>query len=283
MLKTNPPMESKNVELLIRKTSGWKLVDFGELYRYRDLLWFLTWRNIKVLYAQSIIGIGWAVLQPLFSMLIFTVVFGMFAKMNSDGVPYALFSFCALVPWSYFSNALLDSGNSLVTQADMLTKVYFPRLVLPLSSVLSKLVDLVIALGVLFGMMLIYQRLPTWQIIFLPLLIAIMTITAAGMGMFLTSLAIQYRDIKHAMNFIVQLLMYTAPVVYPATIVPEWLQPYYAMNPMVGVIEGFRAALLGTREMPWGWIAIGATTSLMIFFGGLMQFRQQERFFADVA
>lgn len=276
-------MGSKNVEIVIRKTSGWKMVDFGELYHYRDLLWFLTWRNIKVLYAQSIIGIGWAVLQPLFSMLVFTLVFGMFAKMNSDGVPYALFSFCALVPWSYFSNALLDSGNSLVSQADMLSKVYFPRLVLPLSSVLSKLVDLFIALGVLFGMMLIYQRLPTWQIIFLPLLIAIMTITAAGMGMFLTSLAIQYRDIKHAMNFIVQLLMYGAPVVYPTTIVPEYLQPYYAMNPMVGVIEGFRAALLGTREMPWLWIAIGAITSSIIFTGGLFLFRQQERVFADVA
>ena len=276
-------MESKNVEILIHKTSGWRLVDFGELYHYRDLLWFLTWRNIKVLYAQSIIGIGWAVLQPLFSMLVFTLVFGMFAKMNSDGVPYALFSFCALVPWSYFSNSLLDSGNSLVNQADMLSKVYFPRLVLPLSSVLSKLVDLVIALGVLFGMMLIYQRPPTWQIVFLPLLIAIMTLTAAGMGMFLSSLAIQYRDIKHAMTFIVQLLMYTAPVVYPTTLVPEWLQPYYAMNPMVGVIEGFRAALLGTREMPWGWIAIGAITSSIIFMAGLLQFRQQERVFADVA
>jgi lipopolysaccharide transport system permease protein len=283
MLKTNSPMESKNVEILIHKTSGWRLVDFGELYRYRDLLWFLTWRNIKVLYAQSIIGIGWAVLQPLFSMLVFTLVFGMFAKMNSDGVPYALFSFCALVPWSYFSNALLDSGNSLVNQADMLSKVYFPRLVLPLSSVLSKLVDLVIALGVLFGMMLIYQRPPTWQIVFLPLLIAIMTLTAAGMGMFLTSLAIQYRDIKHAMTFIVQLLMYSAPVVYPTTLVPEWLQPYYAMNPMVGVIEGFRAALLGTREMPWGWIGIGAIMSTIIFTLGLLQFRQQERVFADVA
>ena len=253
------------------------------LFPFRDLLWFLTWRNIKVLYAQSVIGIGWAVLQPLFSMLVFTLVFGMFANMNSDGVPYSLFSFCALVPWSYFSNALLDSGNSLVNQADMLSKVYFPRLVLPLSSVLSKLVDLVIALGVLFAMMLLYQRLPNWQIVFLPLLIAIMTMTAAGMGMFLSSLAIQYRDIKHAMTFIVQLLMYAAPVVYPTTLVPERLQPYYAMNPMVGVIEGFRAALLGTREMPWGWIATGAVMSSIIFIVGLLQFRQQERIFADVA
>lgn len=278
------PMHAEGrTEIVIRRTSGWRLVDFGELYRYRDLLWFLTWRNIKVLYAQSIIGIGWAVLQPLFSMLVFTLVFGMFAKMNSDGVPYALFSFCALVPWSYFSNALLDSGNSLVSQADMLSKVYFPRLVLPLSSVLSKLVDLVIALGVLFGLMVIYQRVPRWEIIFLPLLILIMTMTAAGMGMFLTSLAIQYRDIKHAMNFIVQLLMYSAPVVYPTTLVPEWLQPYYAMNPMVGVIEGFRAALLGTREMPWMWIATGGLTSVLIFVIGLFQFRKQERVFADVA
>ena len=276
-------MESQNVEILIRRTSGWRLVDFGELYRYRDLLWFLTWRNIKVLYAQSIIGIGWAVLQPLFSMLVFTLVFGMFAKMNSDGVPYALFSFCGLVPWSYFSNSLLDSGNSLVNQADMLSKVYFPRLVLPLSSVLSKLVDLVIALGVLFGMMLLYQRIPNWQIVFLPLLIAIMTLTAAGMGMFLTAMAIQYRDIKHAMTFIVQLLMYAAPVVYPTALVPEWLQPYYALNPMVGVIEGFRASLLGTREMPWQWILTGTVTSLLIFAFGLFQFRKQERVFADVA
>lgn len=270
-------------EIVIQKTSGWRLVEFRELYRYRDLLWFLTWRNIKVLYAQSIIGIGWAVLQPLFSMIVFTLVFGMFANINSDGIPYALFSFCGLVPWSYFSNALLDSGNSLVSQADMLSKVYFPRLVLPLSGVLAKLVDLVIALGVLFGLMLFYHRVPNWTVVFLPLLIAMMAMTAAGMGMFLTSLAIQYRDIKHAMTFIVQLLMYAAPVVYPTTMVPEWLQPYYALNPMVGVIEGFRSSLLGTRDMPWSWIVTGAITSVVILFVGLMQFRRQERVFADVA
>ena len=282
MLKPESDLSPAN-EIVVRRTSGWRLIDFGELYRYRDLLWFLTWRNIKVLYSQSVIGIGWAVLQPLFSMLVFTLVFGLFAKMDSDGVPYALFSFCALVPWSYFSNALLDSGNSLVSQADILSKVYFPRLVLPLSSVLAKLIDLVIALGVLLALMLIYGQLPQWDIVFLPLLIVIMTMTAAGMGMFLTSLAIQYRDIKHAMTFIVQLLMYAAPVVYPTTLVPEWLQPYYALNPMVGVIEGFRAALLGTRDMPWQWIVTGLMTSILIFVVGLFQFRKQERVFADVA
>ena len=283
MLQGEPKSSESATEIVIRRTSGWRLIDLQELYIYRDLLWFLTWRNIKVLYAQSVIGIGWAVLQPLFSMLVFTLVFGMFAKMDSDGVPYALFSFCALVPWSFFSNALLESGNSLVSQADMLSKVYFPRLVLPLSSVLAKLVDLAIALVVLGGLMLIYQRPPTLGIFVLPLLIVIMTMTAAGMGMFLTSLAIQYRDIKHAMNFIVQLLMYAAPVVYPSTLVPEWLQPYYALNPMVGVIEGFRAALLDTRPMPWSWIATGFITSILVFTLGLFQFRKQERVFADVA
>ena len=277
------PHAEGHTEIVIQKTSGWQLVNFGELYRYRDLLWFLTWRNIKVLYAQSVIGIGWAVLQPLFSMIVFTIVFGMFAKMNSDGIPYALFSFCALVPWSYFSNALLDSGNSLVSQADMLSKVYFPRLVLPLSAILAKLVDLGIAWMVLAGMMVWYQRPPTLGILLLPLLIVIMMMTAGGLGMILTSLAIQYRDVKHAMNFLVQLLMYSAPVVYPATLVPEWLQPYYALNPMVGVIEGFRSALLGTRDMPWSWIGTGLITSTLLFTLGIFQFRKQERVFADVA
>jgi lipopolysaccharide transport system permease protein len=277
------PHAEGHTEIVIQRTSGWRLVDFGELYRYRDLLWFLTWRNIKVLYAQSVIGIGWAVLQPLFSMIVFTIVFGMFAKMNSDGIPYALFSFCALVPWSYFSNALLESGNSLVSQADMLSKVYFPRLVLPLSAILAKLVDLGIALMVLGGMMVWYQRPPTWGIVMLPLLIWIMMMTAGGLGMILTSMAIQYRDVKHAMNFLVQLLMYSAPVVYPATLVPEWLQPYYALNPMVGVIEGFRSALLGTRDMPWSWIGTGLITSTLLFTLGIFQFRKQERVFADVA
>lgn len=270
-------------EIVIQKTRGWQFINFTELYRYRDLLWFLTWRNIKVLYAQSIIGIGWAILQPLFSMIVFTVVFGQFAKMNSDGVPYALFSFCALVPWSYFSNALLESGNSLVSQADMLSKVYFPRLVLPLSAILAKLVDLAIALIVLGVMMIAYQRPPTPGILMLPVLILIMMMTAGGLGMILTSLAIQYRDVKHAMNFLVQLLMYSAPVVYPASIVPEWLQPYFALNPMVGVIEGFRSGLLGTRDMPWTWIATGLVTSSLLFVLGVFQFRKQERVFADVA
>ncbi|MFN7733246.1 MAG: ABC transporter permease [Pirellula sp.] len=274
---------NKPNEILIRRTRGWQLINLPELFRYRDLLWFLTWRNVKVLYSQSVIGIGWAVLQPLFSMLVFTLVFGLFAKMDSDGVPYALFSFCGLVPWAYFSNSLLESGQSLVTQADMLSKVYFPRMVLPISSILAKLVDLMIAISVLAALMLWYGRLPTWGALMLPVLVLIMMMTSAGIGMVLTSMAIQFRDVKHAMPFLVQLLMYAAPVVYPTTIVPESWRWVYALNPMVGVIEGFRAGLLGTRPMPWDWIGVGFVVSVIVLLFGLFQFRRQERLFADVA
>jgi lipopolysaccharide transport system permease protein len=227
--------------------------------------------------------VGWAVLQPLCSMLIFTVVFGRFAGIKSDGVPYAIFSFVALVPWTYFSNALLEASNSLVNQAQMITKVYFPRVILPLSSVLAKLVDFSIAMTMLAALMVWYRCVPNWNVVFLPLLVVIMLTSAAGLGMWLTAMAIQYRDVKHALSFVVQLLMYTTPVVYPATIVPAEWQSLYAVNPMVGVIEGFRAALLGTRPMPWEWIGLGSLSAAVLLFTGLMYFRRQERVFADVA
>ena len=268
---------------VIEPRPGWRLVDFRELYRYRDLLWFLTWRSIKVLYAQSAIGIGWAVLQPLCAMLIFTVIFGRFAGIESDGVPYSIFSFVALVPWTYFSNALLEASNSLVNQAQMITKVYFPRVVLPLAAVFAKLIDFCIAMVMLALLMAWFQFLPTWNVLALPLLVLIMVAAAAGLGMWLTAMAIQYRDVKHALNFVVQLLMYSTPVVYPTAIVPAKWQPIYALNPMVGVIEGFRAALLGTRAMPWDWIGIGALSATVLLVSGLMYFRRQERLFADVA
>jgi lipopolysaccharide transport system permease protein len=268
---------------IIAPSSGWHLVDFRELYRYRDLLYFLTFRSIRVLYAQSAIGIGWAVLQPLCSMIVFTVVFGMFAGIKSDDVPYAIFSFTALVPWTYFQNALLESSNSLVNQAQMITKVYFPRVVLPLSAVFAKLIDFCIAMMMLGLLMCWFRVIPTWNVVFLPLLVLIMVTGAAGLGMWFTALAIHYRDVKHALNFISQLIMYASPVVYSASIVPEKWQKVYAINPMVGVIEGFRAAILGTRPMPWEWIGIGALTASLTLLSGLLFFRRQERIFADVA
>lgn len=277
---------------IIEPRSKWRLLDLRELYNYRDLFRFLIWRSIKVRYAQSAIGIGWAVIQPLFSMIVFTVVFGNLAGISSDGVPYAVFSFAALVPWTYFSNALTEGVDSLVTNANMLRKVYFPRLLLPLSAVAAKLLDFAIAGLLLAGLMVWYGVVPTAWALLLPLLVLMMMVTAAGTALWLTALAVQYRDIKHAMNFVVQILMYAAPVVYPASLIPTsynlaglTVNPrlLYAVNPMVGVIEGFRAALLGTTSMPWDLLAVGAVSSLVIGFTGMVFFRNKERLFADVA
>jgi lipopolysaccharide transport system permease protein len=269
--------------VVIEPTSAWRLVDFHELYRYRDLLYFLTFRSIRVMYAQSAIGIGWAVLQPLCSMIVFTVVFGMFAGIKSDDVPYAIFSFTALVPWTYFSNALLEASNSLVNQSQMITKVYFPRIVLPLSAVFAKLIDFCVAMAMLAMLLVWFRVMPTWNVVYLPLLVLVMVVAAAGLGMWLTALAIHYRDVKHALGFVSQLIMYASPVVYSANIVPARWQLLYAINPMVGVIEGFRAAILGTRPMPWDWILIGAGSATLTLLTGVLFFRRQERIFADVA
>lgn len=277
---------------IIEPDSGLQFIDTRELYMFRDLFRFLVWRNIKTRYAQSAIGIGWAVIQPVFSMLVFTVVFGKIAKIDSDGVPYAIFSFVALVPWTYFSNSVTDGTNSLVTNANMISKVYFPRVILPLSAVLSKLVDFVISMVVLAGLMLWFGVTPNAGVLVLPLLIALMMLTAAGLGMWLTALAIQYRDVKHAMTFVMQLMMYAAPVIYSTTKIPthhEWggysINPQfiYSFNPMVGVIEGFRSALLGTIDMPWMMIGQGTLTAVLIAFTGALYFRKKEQIFADVA
>lgn len=268
---------------VIERRSGWRLVDWKELVAYRDLFRFLVWRGIKVQYAQSMLGIGWAVIQPVFSMLLFTVVFGRLAKMESEGAPYALFSLAALVPWTYFANALTEGTNSLVNNVQMLSKVYFPRLVLPLSAVCSKLVDFGISLVVLAGLMAWYRWTPPAAVVWLPVPVGLMVVAAAGLGLWLTALAVQYRDVKYAINFIVQLLMYASPVVYPATLIPGGWRLVYALNPMVGVIEGFRAALLGTQPMPWDLIAVGAASAAATLVGGLLFFRSKERVFADVA
>lgn len=270
-------------ETIIEARSDWRLVDWKELYNYRDLLRFLVWRELKVRYAQSAIGIGWAIIQPVFSMIVFTIIFGKLAKISSDGSPYALFSLAALVPWTYFSNALIDGTNSLVNEANLLKKVYFPRILMPLSAVFAKLVDFSIAMCLLFILMIFFQTPPTWGILVLPILILLMMFTAFGLACWLTAFAIQYRDVKHAMNFVVQLLMYAAPVVYPASLIPERYQLLYAINPMVAVIEGFRSALLGTRDMPWAFIAVGITSTTIITLTGLLYFNKKERIFADVA
>lgn len=268
---------------VIEPRSGWQVIDFRELWEYRDLLYFLVLRDIKVKYAQSVIGIGWAIVQPVFFMIVFTVVFGNLAKISSDGAPYAIFSYTALVPWTYFSNALVDTTGSLVGNTTMLTKVYFPRLVIPLTSTISKLVDFAIAMALLFGLMVWFRTMPTFWALGLPMLVLLMILTAAGLGMWLTALAIQYRDIKYGMTFAIQLMMYASPVAYPVSLVPERYQLLYALNPMVGVIEGFRSVLLNTNSVPWDVLGVGALTATIVAISGLFYFRRMERVFADVA
>ena len=259
-----------------------KVFSFRELWRYRDLFYFLVWRDIKTRFAQSVLGIGWAVIQPVFSMIVFTVIFGNLAKVSSDGVPYAIFSFVGLVPWTYFASALTGATGSLVNASEMISKVYFPRLVIPFAPVIGKLVDFGIGMLILFGMMVWYKVTPTMGAMVLPLMVLIMMLTAAGVGLWLTSLAIQYRDINYAIGFIVNILMYAAPVVYSTSLIPEQWRLVYAINPMVGVIESFRAGLLGTVAMPWDLIGIGAISSIVIFISGAYYFRRMERIFADV-
>jgi len=270
-------------QTIIQPSKGWQPINWNELWHYKDLFYFLVWRDVKTRYAQSVLGIGWAVIQPVFSMIVFTIVFGKLARINSDGVPYAIFSYTALVPWTYFSGALTSSSGSLLSASGMMTKVYFPRLVIPLSPVISKLVDFTIAFIILLGMMAFYDFYPTIQMIYLPLLVLLMMLTASGMGMWLTAMAIQYRDIKYAMSFFVQLLMYGAPVVYPASNVPEQFRLLYGCFPMAGVIEGFRSILLQTNPIPWDLLGVGSLVASLLFISGAFYFRRMEQYFADVA
>lgn len=276
-------MDSKQtLYKVIEPSSGWKMVDFKELWRYKDLLYFLTLRGIKARYAQSILGVSWAIIQPLFTTLVFTLVFGGLAKVDSDGMPYILFSYLALWPWNYFSGTLTESANSLIQNANMITKVYFPRMVLPLSAILSKLLDFIIAFVVVIVLLIYFGQVPGWGILFLPLLLVQLLMCSLGIGMFLSALAVKYRDVKHALTFVVQLLLYAAPVVYSTSAVPEQYQPFYILNPMVGVIEGFRAAFLD-RPMPLEWIWPGTIVAVVFFVFGMFYFRRMERIFADVA
>ncbi len=271
------------MQTIIEPTKGWQLINIRELLRYKDLFYFLVWKEIKVLYKQTILGLTWAIIRPLFTMVIFSVVFGRLAKIPSDGVPYPIFAFVALIPWTYFSTAMTSSSNSLVGNTNLLTKVYFPRLIIPMTPVLSGLVDFGIAFVLLGGMMAWFRIVPTWNIVFLPFLMLLMVCAASGIGIWLSALAIQYRDMKHAVPFLSQLLLYAAPVVWPVSLIPPTYRLLYGLYPMAGVIEGFRSALLATQSMPWDLIAMGTLSTGVILLSGAFYFRRMERVFADVA
>lgn len=271
---------------IIESKKKFQFFNLRELYNYKDLMYFLVLREIKVLYKQTILGFSWAIIRPLFSMVIFSIVFGGLAKIPSDGIPYPVFSYTALVPWIYFSSGLTKSSQSLIGNLNIFTKVYFPRIFIPLSPIISGIIDMLIALGLLFVLMFYYNIMLSINIIWLPLLILIMFITTSGLGFWLSALAVQFRDVRHAITFLTQLMMYSAPVVWPSSMLLEKygenIYLLYGLYPMAGVIEGFRCALLGTSAMPWSLILIGSFSSILIFISGLIYFKSKENIFADV-
>ncbi|MDT8388506.1 MAG: ABC transporter permease [Thiogranum sp.] len=266
---------------VITAPSGWVPIDFRELLAYRDLFGFLVWRDIKVLYAQTVMGFAWAILNPLIQIIIFSIIFGKVANLDTDGIPYVLFSTVAIIPWTYMSESMSTSSQSLVTGQTMLGKVYFPRIIFPLTPILAKLVDFSISLVLLIGVLIFYQIAPTWNLLYLPLLVLLMMAVPAGAGLWLSALAIRFRDVKFAMPFVIRMLIYSAPILYTASSIPEQYRLLYSLNPIVAVIEGYRACLLGL-PMPWEYIFPGALVALVLFLSGAYYFRKMERVFVDV-
>jgi lipopolysaccharide transport system permease protein len=265
----------------IRPGSRWKPVDLSTLWSYRELLLFLTWRDIKVRYKQTALGAAWALIQPLFTMIIFTIFFGKFAGVKSDGIPYPLFAYAGLLPWIFFSNAITNSGNSLVGNANLITKVYFPRMIIPGAAVAAGLVDLAIGFVLMFILMLYYGTGFHPGLMMLPILIGMTTLLAVGIGMWLSALNVKYRDIRYAIPFGVQLLMFASPIIYPVTMVPERWRWLYRLNPLTPLIEGYRAAFFG-GAFEWGALALAAVISLLIFLAAMIDFKRMERTLADL-
>ncbi len=268
--------------VVIQPSRGLLHLDLGALWQYRELLYFLVWRDVKVRYKQTAIGAAWAILQPLLTMLIFTVIFGHFARIPSDGLPYPLFAYTALLPWNCFSQAMNRSGNSLVGNANLITKVYFPRLIIPLASTVTPAVDLLFAFVPLLGLMIWYGITPTVGVLALPLFLLLSMMTAVSVGLWLAPLNVRFRDVAYTVPFLSQFWMYASPVVYPVSLVPEKWRLLYSLNPMAGVIEGFRWALLGKESPDFKMMAVSTTVILALLLGGVIYFRQTERTFADV-
>jgi lipopolysaccharide transport system permease protein len=266
----------------IEPAKRWTSVGLRELWQYRELLYFLTWRDIKVRYKQTALGAAWAIIQPLFMMLVFSLFFGRLARVPSDGIPYPVFSFCALLPWQLFAHALTESSNSLVGNQNLITKVYFPRLVIPMAAVLGGVIDFLIAFAILLLLMLYYGIVPGWAIVTLPGFLLLALATALGVGLWLSALNVQYRDVRYTINFLVQFWLLATPVAYPSSLIPEKWRALYGLNPMAGVVEGFRWALLGKSEPPGLMLWVSVAVVVLLLLGGLYYFRRMEQEFADV-
>lgn len=275
------PSSKNEFVTIIEPVKGWEFPDFKELMVYRDLFYFLVWRDIKVLYAQTILGFSWALINPILQIMIFSIIFGRVAKIPTDGIPYVLFSTVAIIPWTYMAESMSASSQSLVSGQNMLGKVYFPRLIFPLTSVLAKLVDFSISLMLIVAVMVYFRISPTWNLAYLPFLVVLMMIIPTGIGLWFSALAIRYRDVRFAMPFVIRMLMYSAPILYTASAIPEQYRFIYSLNPIVSVIEGYRACLLGT-PMPWVFILPGTAVAVLLLIAGAMYFRKMERVFVDV-
>jgi lipopolysaccharide transport system permease protein len=269
-------------ETVIRPKKTFSLEDVREIWRYKELLYFFVWRDLKVRYKQTLIGVAWAIFQPFTTMVVFSIFFGGLAKIPSDGVPYPIFVYVGLLFWQFFSSALGSTSNALTGNAAIVTKVYFPRLILPISSVITQLVDFAIAAVILVGLMFYYRYIPhLYGLWLIPLLLFITFMASTGLGLFLASINVKYRDVRYALPFFIQILLFVTPVIYPASIAGKWSK-ILALNPMMGVIQAARAALLGTTEVNWLliWISFAATAILLIF--GIYTFKKTERYFADI-
>ena len=278
-----PPRPTDERVTIIKPSRGWASLNLGELWEYRELLYFLAWRDVKVRYKQTIIGVAWAIIQPLFTMLVFSLFFGRLANMPSDAIPYPIFSYAALVPWNFFANGLRQASDSLVLSANLIRKVYFPRLVIPIASVLSGVVDFCLAFLVLLGMMLAYGIVPSLErVIWLPPLLLLALITALGVGLWLSAMNVQFRDVRYTVPFLIQLWLFATPIAYPSSLLPEPWRTIYGLNPMAGVVEGFRWALLGAETAPGPMIAASTFVAVTLLVGGAFYFRRMEKTFADI-
>jgi lipopolysaccharide transport system permease protein len=267
---------------LLTPARGWVSLKLGELWEYRELLYFFIWRDVKVRYKQTVLGVAWAVLQPFFTMVVFSLFFGGLAKVPSDGVPYPIFSYTGLLPWTFFAHGVTQSANSVVTNANLINKVYFPRMAIPIAAVLSGLADLLPAFVVLVGMMFYYGIVPSAQIIWLPAFVLLAAIAALGVGIGLAAINVHFRDVRHTVPFLVQSWLFLTPIAYPSSLLPEQWKTLYALNPMVGVVEGFRWALLATEPAPGPILWVSAAAAIVLLIATALYFRRLERTFADV-
>jgi len=287
LLKTTvPPQDAREADdvpvLRIERSHGWVSLGLPELWRYRELIYFFIWRDIKVRYKQTILGGAWAIIQPLFTMLIFSLFFGRLAKVPSDSVPYPIFAFAALVPWQFFATGVTLSSTSLVSDSNLLKKVYFPRLAVPISKVLSGGLDFILAFAMLVVLMIYYHIKPTFHVIWLPFFLLLAVTTSLGVSMWFSAMHVQFRDVQYAVPFLVQVWLFATPIAYPSSLLPQPWRTIYGINPMVGVVEGFRWTLLGTKNAPGPMVLVSFLASIALLVGGALYFRRLERTFADV-